>query len=243
MLSGVLRFILLLIAALPVVPARAAARSATEEAAAAEVQALVPLSLGFVDGAMATLSQGWTGMSEAERDAFLQIYDPAGTGEIDERFVAQVLENYGKIRRTMAGDMRVDYAPFSARCEGQRLYYIYPSHLLVCPYFFAEQNDLRKARTLIHEMAHRALWAADRPYYRPTSKQYAALTPNGSWMTGIPLAGRLLRELLRGDTLYHPDAYAHFALLNAGYTNIYAPADELKMIAAGKWREAQSRCC
>jgi hypothetical protein len=73
-------------------------------------------------------------------------------------------------------------------------------------------------------MTHKALLVSDRAYYRPTSKQYAKLTPNGSWAAQLPLVGRVLREVLRGDTLYHPDAYAHYALLNAGYNNIYAPS-------------------
>ena len=116
------------------------------------------------------------------------------------------------------------YAPDNDNCDGQRLYFTDLSRLIVCPYFFQEDNELRKAHTLIHEIAHIALIVADRPYYRPTSKKYAALTPNGSWTTELPLVGPVLREILRGDTLYHPDAYAHFALINAGYTNIYAPA-------------------
>jgi len=211
-----------------------AARSAEEETAVAEVEALVPVSLSLVDEAIAGLSQGWEGMDDAEREDFLRIYDPAATGQIDEVFVAQVRENYREIRTTLAGGFRVSYAPRSDNCEGQRLYYTDLSRLYVCPYFFEEKNDLRKARTLIHETAHMALWVADRPYYRPTSKQYAHLTPNGSWLTGIPLAGRMLRELLRSDTLYHPDAYAHFALLNAGYTDIYAPAGERQISAVSR---------
>lgn len=188
--------------------------------AAEEVEALTPLSLQLVDGAITVLSQGWSGMSRVERDAFLQIYDPAGTGEIDALFVAEVLGNYRKIRAALTANVEVVYAGQSAICTGQRLLYTDLSRLYVCPFFFEQENDARKARNLIHEMAHIALLVVDRPYYVPSSKQYAELTPNGSWITDVPLVGRVAREVLRGDTLYHPDAYAHFALLNAGYTYI-----------------------
>ena len=151
----------------------------------------------------------------------MQIYDPAGTGEVDGQFVAEVLENYGKIRASFDGDVQVVSAAQNDNCQGQRLYYTDLLQLYVCPHFFEEENELRKARTLIHEMTHIALLVSDRAYYRPTSKQYAQLTPNGSWPGQLPLVGRVLREVLKGDTLYHPDAYAHYALINAGYSNIY----------------------
>jgi hypothetical protein len=199
--------------------------AAPSQLAESAIEELTPLSLQFVDGAIAVLSKGWSGMDEGEREIFLQIYDPAGTGEVDEQFVAEVLGNYRQIRRTLTAGLPVAYAGQSEPCKGQRLYYTDLTRLYVCPHFFEEENDLRKARTLIHEMAHKALWVSDRAYYRPTSKQYAKLTPNGFWAAQLPLVGRVLREVLRGDTLYHPDAYAHFALLNAGYNNIYAPGN------------------
>lgn len=188
--------------------------------AAEEVGALTPLSLQLVDGAITVLSQGWSGMSRVERDTFLQIYDPAGTGEIDALYVAEVLGNYRKIRAALAANVEVVYAGQSAICTDQRLFYTDLSRLYVCPFFFEQENNARKARNLIHEMAHIALLVVDRPYYVPSSEQYAELTPNGSWITDVPVVGRVAREVLRGDTLYHPDAYAHFALLNAGYTYI-----------------------
>jgi hypothetical protein len=133
--------------------------------------------------------------------------------------VAKVLANYRRIRAMLATEVRVVYVERSSICEGKRLYFTDLSRLYVCPYFFEEANDLRKARTLIHEMAHMALLVVDRPYYRPTSKKYAELTPNGSWLTEVPVVGRVAREILHSDTLYHPDAYAHFALLNSGLKN------------------------
>lgn len=143
-----------------------------------------------------------------------------------EPAVASVLGNYQEIRDKLADGLPITYAAEGDMCEGKRLYYTDLLRLHVCPYFFEEGNELRKARTLIHEMAHAALLAADRPYYRPTSKVYAQLTPEGSWPARLPVVGRLLRAVLRDDTLYHPDAYAHFALLSAGHTNIYAAGEQ-----------------
>lgn len=198
-----------------------------------QVHTLTPVSLQLVDEAVAVLSPGWPNMSQDQRDTFLLLYDPANTGDVDAEFAVVVLGNYQQIRETLAGDLQVTYAPQNDTCQGKRLYFTDLSRLYVCPYFFEEENELRKARTLIHEMAHMALLVADRPYYRPTSKQYAKLTPNGSWMTDLPLVGRVLRELLRSDTLYHPDAYAHFALMNAGYTNIYASTGPVNLAISG----------
>lgn len=186
------------------------------------VKSLTPVSLYLLDEAEGVLAQGWQGMSEGEKEAFNMIFDPAGTGEVDEAYVTQVLDNYETIRQKMEDGLAITYAGDDEKCQGKRLYYTDLVRLHVCPYFFEEGNDLRKARTLIHEMAHAALLVADRPYYRPTSKQYAKLTPEGSWPGRLPVVGRLLREVLRNDTLHHPDAYAHFAVLSAGYTNIYA---------------------
>ncbi|MFN2172400.1 MAG: hypothetical protein ACK2UF_13315, partial [Candidatus Promineifilaceae bacterium] len=97
----------------------AAAPSRMAESA---IEELTPLSLQFVDGAITVLSRGWSGMNEAERETFLQIYDPAGTGEVDELYVAEVLENYRQIRSTLSAGMPVVYVQQSDTCEGQRLY-------------------------------------------------------------------------------------------------------------------------
>jgi hypothetical protein len=196
--------------------------------AVARVKNISQISLHLVDETIAVLSQGWSDMSPVEREKFLQIFDPSGTGEVDEQYVAEVLGNYRKIRRTLLNDIPVVYAPQSDKCIDQRLYYTYLLRVYVCPYFFEEENDLRKARTLIHEMAHQALLVNDRPYYNPTSKHYARLTPYGHWAAQLPLVGHIIRELLRGDTLYHPDAYAHYALLGAGYRRSYSPKEELR---------------
>jgi hypothetical protein len=181
-----------------------------------KVQALTPMSIELVDQAMAVLSKGWPAMSPAERQAFLLLYDPSNTGEVDERFVELVLENYRRIRRTLNRPLPVKYEPDSRTCRGERIFYTDIVKLHVCPYFLKVGNDRLNARTLIHEYAHIALLVADRPYYDPASADYAALTPYGSQANQLPLVGPLLRELTRGDTLYHPDAYAHFTVAVSG---------------------------
>ncbi len=181
-----------------------------------QVRAITPLSILMVDEAMTVLSKGWSGMSPAEQEAFLTIYDPANTGEIDEQFVRIVLNNFQRIRRAFENDIEVKYEPVNDRCEGKRLYYTDIISLHICPYFLSETNDTRKARSLIHEFTHIALLVKDRPYYRPTSKFYAELTPRGSWTSQLPIVGPVIREIVASDTLYHPDAYAHFALVVSG---------------------------
>lgn len=181
-----------------------------------QVEAITPLSIEMVDQTMAVLSDGWSGLSPAEQGAFLTIYDPAATGEIDEQFLATVLDNYQKIRQALDNDIEVKYEAEDERCEGMQLYYTDIVSLHVCPYFLVEANDTRRARTLIHEFAHIALRVTDRPYYRPTSKRYAELTPRGPQAAQLPLIGPVIREIVGGDTLYHPDTYAHFAVAASG---------------------------
>ena len=183
-----------------------------------QVQAIIPTSEQLVDGVIAVLSKGWMGMSPAEREAFLALYDPAGTGEIDEGFVEAVLVNYQIIREELSREIAIVYEPDNNKCEDMRLYYTDLVKLHVCPYYLTEKDEIRKARTLIHEMAHKALLVMDRPYYRPTSEAYAQLTPNGSWMAQLPVVGRVIREIQHSDTLYHPDAYAHFTVAVSGQT-------------------------
>jgi hypothetical protein len=181
-----------------------------------QVQAIRPLSIEMVDQTIADLSDGWSGLSADEKEAFLTIYDPANSGEIDGQFVLSVLSNYKSIRHALENDVQVKYEPDSDHCNGKRLYYTDIIRLYVCPYFLIETNDTRKARTLIHEFAHIALRVKDRPYYRPTSKLYAEMTPRGPWMSQLPIVGAVIREIVASDTLYHPDAYAHFALVASG---------------------------
>jgi hypothetical protein len=172
--------------------------------------------MAMVDTTIALLSEGWLAMSPAEQKAFLLIYDPASTGEVDEEFVEKVFKNYQKVRTQLENPVPVVYEPESEMCIEERLYYTDIVKLHICPYFLIEDNNVRRVRTLIHELAHIALLVIDRPYYNPESPDYAALTPYGSPANQLPLIGPIIRELTRGDTLHHPDAYAHFAVAVSG---------------------------
>jgi hypothetical protein len=165
----------------------------------------------MIDQSIAVLESGLQGMDNQERERLFQIFDPAETGDIDEAYVRAVLKNFRLIRETLQKDFAVREVN-NGLCVGQRMYLTNLAELMVCPYFHVEENDYRKARTLIHEAVHMALLVTDRPYFRPTSRQYKTLTPRGSWAVQLPLLGPFIREFLRGDTLYHPDAYAHFAM-------------------------------
>jgi len=81
-----------------------------------------------------------------------------------------------------------------------------------CCYFTSETDTTRKARDFVHELAHNATHALDRPYYSATSPAYREFTPRGHWSAQIPVIGIGMRAIRRSDTLYHPDAYAYFVL-------------------------------
>jgi hypothetical protein len=167
----------------------------------------------MIDNAVTVLDQGWSGMAPSEREQFSRIFDPANTGQIDDRYVETVRNNYLKIRQRLDENLAIEYSENSDLCTGQRLYYTDFLKLYVCPYFTEEHRAERKVRTLIHETAHMALLVVDRPYYDPNSysSRYNALTPKGSWVTEIPVIGHLIREINHNDTLYHPDTYAWLA--------------------------------
>lgn len=181
----------------------------------AAVESLKPTSLVMVDQAISALTPCLKEMDDAHREVLMKIFDPADSGEIDEAYRAVMLRNYQEIRARLLSDFSVQ-AVEHHMCQGQRLYLTDRESLYLCPYFFQEENQYRQARTLVHEVAHMALDVGDRPYYRPTSQAYKTLTPRGSWAAQLPVIGPLLREELKGDTLYHPDAYAHFAMAVSG---------------------------
>lgn len=176
----------------------------------------VGLSLQMVDNALEILSDGRSEMTPGERAVFDMIFDPANTGQIDEAYMEEMRGNMRRIRSALSSPIGVRYAPDSPHCIGERLYYTDLISVSICPYFLNEQDVVRKARGLVHEIAHRALLVADRPYFVPGSEAYANLTPRGGRIGQLPLIGRILREVIRGDTLYHPDAYAHLAAAFSG---------------------------
>lgn len=187
-----------------------------ERLAVQQVQVITPMSINMVDNAIIVLSGGWSAMNPAEQDVFRKIYDPSSTGDIDDQYVVEVLQNYQRIRAAFDSEIKAEYEPNSSICIGQRLYYTDLIKLHVCRQFLFEGNASRKARTLIHEVAHKALLALERPYYGPASPEYSVLTPRGLWSAQLPLVGPIFREFSRRDTLYHSDAYAHFALAVSG---------------------------
>lgn len=178
-----------------------------------EVYNLIPTAIQEIDDTVAILSKGWSGMTSAEREQLSQIYDPGNTGQVNEKYVETILNNYLKIRRKLNEDLTIENGENNDMCVGQRLYYMDFVKIYVCPYYLSEHREERKVRTLIHETAHMALLVVDRPYYDPKSYSslYNALTPQGSWVTQIPVIGHLIREITHSDTLFHPDTYAWFA--------------------------------
>ncbi len=182
-----------------------------DEAAMLRLDAIAPLSVEMVEGAIEVLARGWSDMRPAEQEQFRRFFDPAQTGEIDDRFVRDVLHNYRLIRQRFGRRIRVEFEAKSRPCELMRLYYTDFIEVHVCPYFMTDARTRRLARDLVHEVTHSALLALDRPYYSPGSSAYRQLTPRGPWTARIPVVGPLFRAIARGDTLYHPDAYAWFA--------------------------------
>ncbi len=179
-----------------------------------QIQSLIPRSRALVDQAIDALSGGLANLTPAQRALFNQLFDPGNTGDIDQQFVADVLANYRRIRDRLEAPLTVIRVSESNHCQDQRLYYTDLSTLYVCPYFETEKNPDRKARVLIHEAAHMSLLVVDRPYFHKNtySTRYRALTPRGPWTARLPLVGPLCREIAHGDTLFHPDAYAWFAV-------------------------------
>lgn len=193
----------------------AQAISSEEEKVLEEVDSLIPVGLQMVKSAEDVLSRGLSEMSSEERDQFESIFDPSGSGEIDEEYVEDVLNNYRKIESRLENSFILQYEEESDMCDNMRLFYTDFFKIHICPYFIDEEDSVRKARVLVHEVAHIALWAGDRPYYHPKSysASYNELAPRGSWATQVPVIGIIVRELSQSDTLYHPDAYAWFASL------------------------------
>jgi len=191
------------------------ALSNDEEKILGEVETLVPVSQEMVDSAVEVLSKGLSDMSPEEWEQFERIFDPSGSGAIDDDYIDDVINNYRKIEHRLESSFLLQYEEESEMCENMRLYYTDFFKIHICPYFISENDSVRKARVMVHEVAHIALLAGDRPYYDPKSysSRYNKLTPNGSWANQIPVVGKIFREISRSDTLYHPDAYAWFASL------------------------------
>lgn len=182
-----------------------------DSAVVSEVRALIPNAISKVEKAIQVLSSGWAGMTEPQRAVFNRFFDPSASGDVDDEFVRDVLANLRAIRREFDDELTIECETDAGMCTGARLYYTYWGNIHVCPYFSTETNATRKARDLVHELAHNAMHALDRPYYKATSAEYQQLTPRGHWTASIPVIGAVARAISRSDTLYHPDAYSWFA--------------------------------
>ena len=175
-----------------------------------QIRALIPVGKAKVTHAIQVLSGGWSTMSTTQQSVFNRFFDPSGSG-FDGNFVDDVLHNFRLIRREFDDDLTVECSSAGGLCTGQRLYYTYWGNIYVCPYFNISTNATRKQRDFVHELAHNAMYALDRPYYSPSSTEYSELTPRGIWSNQIPVIGAISRVISRSDTLYHPDAYSWFA--------------------------------
>jgi hypothetical protein len=122
------------------------------------------IALEMLDSAIEVLSGGLAEMNENQQALFRHYFDPGNTGDVDEEFVQQVLENYLKIRRRSDRTIRIEFKTESRMCVGERLYYNNLFTVFVCPAFRADHSDTRRARDLVHEVSHVALRALDRPY-------------------------------------------------------------------------------
>ncbi len=143
----------------------------------------------LVDSAIAVLSKGWAGMTPTERHVFRRFYDPADTGDIDERFVKTVLNNYEQIQEEYNNTFVIEFETNSEMCRNMRLFYTDLIKVHACPYLNTKENVNRGAREFVHELAHKALLVVDRPYYTPNSTRYAALKSRGHWSAQVPFIG------------------------------------------------------
>jgi hypothetical protein len=193
------------------------------------IRRLLPTAIAKTEKAIQVLSLGWSRMSAQQRTVFNKYFDPANTGEVDAQFVSDVLANFRAIRREFDDDLTFECMPAGGMCTGGRLYYTHWGNIFVCPYFKTETDDTRRARDIVHELAHNAMYAVDRTYFgsghgHAHGPGHTGLSPRGSWPLQIPVLGygyRLIggiAHLIGGpdtgmltDTLYHPDAYSMFA--------------------------------
>ena len=162
--------------------------------------------------AIKALSGGWAKMPAAAKAVFVRHFDPKGTGALDERFAEDVLRNFRKMDAEIQGSVVVECEQQNAgMCKERKdglivVAYTYGMHVHVCPAFETLGDPMV---TIIHEIAHNALPALDRPYRG--QPEYNQMTPRGSKATNIPIIGPIIRGATRKDTLNAPDAYAYFA--------------------------------
>ncbi|MCZ6772818.1 MAG: hypothetical protein O7G83_12705, partial [Proteobacteria bacterium] len=171
-------------------------------------------AIAKVTHAIAVLGTGWSSMSPAQQGVFNKYYDPSASGDIDKQFVRDVRSNFQLILNELRADLVIQC---ETQCDTPNQYgwiryqwgWIIRPNVHICPHFFTMTQRSRVAG-IIHEIAHSALMAEDRPYFHQSS-EYNQMTPRGPGATQIPVIGALVRVIARSDTLYAPDAYAFFA--------------------------------
>ncbi len=180
-------------------------------------------ALTHVQRAITTLSSGFEKMDPTDKASFRHYFDPANSGEIDDRFVRDVRENYQRIGAYMRS-VRFNCDPDSGTlcgsskkwCVDGRLMWTCFGDLHVCTDAYSSSADPTfKIDTIIHESTHNALHTTDREY--SSSRDFNRLSPRGSgvlsFLSRIPIIGALFR-LFRSnsDTLNNPDSYSGFAM-------------------------------
>jgi hypothetical protein len=191
-----------------------------------DLKALHQPALDHVDRAITSLQPGWKKMAPADKAAFTQYFDPAGSGDIDDGFVRDVRQKYRFIHANMRS-LRFDCDPGSLTlcgtskswCTGGRLMWTCFGALHVCTGAYKTATPDFKIETIIHESVHNALLTTDRAYHNEAD--FRKLKPRGGGFWGsvlnflgkIPVLGILFRSLPgNNDTINNPDSYAGYAM-------------------------------
>ena len=191
-----------------------------------DLKAMHQPALNHLDRAITSLDPGWKKMAPADKAAFNQYFDPAGSGDVDEGFVRDVRQKYRFIRANMRS-LRFDCDPSSLTlcgtskrwCTGGRLMWTCFGALHVCSAAYKAATPDFKIETIIHESVHNALLTTDRAYSNEAG--FKKLKPRGGGFWGsvlnflgkIPVLGILFRSLPgNNDTINNPDSYAGYAM-------------------------------
>jgi hypothetical protein len=191
-----------------------------------DLKAMHKPALEHLDRSITSLDPGWNKMKPADKAAFTQYFDPAGSGNIDDGFVRSVRGKYRLIRGNMRSLMfdcdpgsRTLCGSSSKWCTGGRLMWTCFGALHVCAGAYKTATPDFKIETIIHESVHNALLTTDRAYSNEAG--FKKLSPTGSGFFGrllnflgkIPVLGILFRALPgNNDTINNPDSYAGYAM-------------------------------
>jgi hypothetical protein len=192
-----------------------------------KIRELVPIARTHVQAAIRSLRPGWAALDSGTKATFRRYFDPANSGQIDDRFVRLVLENFARIGQYMDEGLDFDCNLASGSIcgtgtgwcgEGEgngRLYWTCFGDLHVCANArWLRETDTRRWSDIIHESTHNALLTTDRAYC--DTENWPNLTPYGtgavSVLSEVPIVGKVFSLAGGGgDTLNNPDSYSHFA--------------------------------